>query len=1459
MHNRKLIGFVVLWVLLGFQALPAIGQSTQSPLEHIRFQYLTTNEGLAQNTVDYIIKDQQGFMWFGTWNGLCRYDGYTFKTYQKDQEPFGLRDNFIHTLCEDSLGNLWVGTRRGLVCFDLSTEQFRRLKVLDEDIGNFSITHLLLDDDQRLWVATQNNGLWLVSKSEEGEWRSTKIDGGLLPDRHINHLILLPDGDLLVGTASGIAIFNPDDINNHPKWNRLKQELAGGNVQTTFLDSKGNIWLGTDAGLYLFQSGLEELRYFGAQNDDPFDLSHLSVTAIGEDVNGTIIVGTLDGLNYYDPNAKNFLHLDSSPNGNESLNNPFVSSLLTDETGHVWVGTEKGGVNYYNTYQKPFYALRNEPASPNTISHNTINSILKKEEVLWVGTAGGGLNRVGGNGQQISRFEFVPGQNSSISSDFVTSLLYDSSQNFWIGTWGGGLNRMLSENRNNFAVYNAVDFDPNSLCNDFISSLLQLDDDRLLVGTLGGLDVFHTQNKLFSHVHEKMNLENPLEVGCLLQDQQNRVWVGTRFGLYRFEGAELSEPDEQTEQIAYDKFLHQPGDSGSIAGDYVISLLESSDGTIWIGTYGNGIAKYVEGDGQGYFVSYSEQDGLCNNVAYAMEQDLQGNLWISTDMGLSRFDPRSETFQNYFVKDGLLSDQFYWSASHADQSGMLYFGGINGLNYFQPNEIEAYPNSFKPVFTEFSIFNNPVKIGEEYHSRIILNQPVSKTESIQLSYKDAVFSIEFSALDYFLPEKIKYAYKMEGVDQDWVVVPATRRFANYTNLSGGEYLFQVKASNSDGVSSNEVAELRLVIHPPFWNTAWFRVLALLCLVLLVMAYIRYRTKFLNEQKRKLEKQVKERTRKIEEQKEKLQVQAESLRHTNQQLADRQVLIEGQKIELEKQNEQIVSQRDEVIELNKKVNLVNQLRLRFFTNISHEFRTPLTLIIDPLEQLMKNLRDDKNNLKTLKMIDRNAQRLLHLINQLIYFRRIETGKLKLRVSQGDLPFFLRSIFESFEDLAQHQQIDFRFLMDEVPAETWFDSEKLENVLYNLLSNAFKYTSPGGQISLKTDFVKMDQQEAFQLPYVRIQVIDSGKGIARENLAYLFDRFYQVDSAKQDADLGSSGIGLALTQEIVQALHGEIRVVSELGKGSNFQVFLPYTQDRFEASELNETAIPIEVNLEGRVDVLSEYIYARATDFEEGEPEPEDRSKPLVLIVEDNFDLRSFLLQTLKTDYRTLGAEDGKEGLALAKKYSPELIVSDVMMPVMDGIELCSRLKRDIQSSHIPIILLTAKTMVESWVEGLETGADDYIPKPFNLQILQAKMNNLIESRRRLKRLFHDLQSSSPSELTSNPVDEEFITRAYAVLEKNYTETEFSVNQFAQEMFVSRSLLYKKIKAITDLNITDFINSYKLRKSVEMIKTTDQSISEIAFKTGFNDPKYFSRIFKKFYGLSPSEFTKKHSSI
>lgn len=1447
----KYAGIYLLLLLLVF-SMPGLANNAFRNLDHTRFQYYTSNEGLAQNTVDCMLKDRRGFMWFGTWNGLCRFDGYSFKSYRQEASQVGLPNNFIYTLCEDHNGNIWVGTRRGLARYIFDQDRFELPEELVKVFSSFAINDLKFDSKGQLWVATADNGLWIIRFQDVISVH--KVDEQLVPERRINCLSFASDF-LFVGTATGLEVLDAARVSKLNDFSHLQTLVQNLNVTAIYTDTKGNLWVGTGMGLFKRQKETRRISEYYNNPEDPNSINHMAVTAITEDANNTMVIGTLGGLDHYQPEIDGFVHLVNSNLENETLNNPFVNCLLSDAAGNVWVGTDKGGVNHYNIFQKPFYAFVNDPANTNSLSHNTVNSILKEDDILWVGTAGGGLNRISMDDGRVDRLNLSPLNAASSVDNFVSTIFRGSNGILWLGTWGGGLKRLVSFGNRKIESFVNIDGDPLGIVSGFVSSVCEMAPGTLLVGTENGLDIFDVNKQIFKHVDSKTGRYNPMEIGCMVLDHTGYLWVGTRNGLFRFRQNDLKKFD-QLEKIPYDVYLNDPKDSTSLPGNYVISLMQAKNGTIWAGTYGNGICAFVDdGTGKIQFESYNESKGLCNNVTYAMAEDSEHNIWISTDKGLSKFNPEDETFQNFFVKDGLLSDQFYWGASYADDQGNLYFGGIAGLNYFNAKSIAKNMVTSSPVFTTFSVFNKPVEIGETYHSQVILKNSISQTRQLELSYKDAVISIEFSALDYFLPEKVRYRYKMEGIDQSWVEVPASRRFANYTNLSGGNYTFKVQAANSDGIWSDQTAELKITVHPPFYNTSWFRLLVVLVIVLSVLTYIRYRTRFLQEQKRKLEKQVSERTEQIEQQKEILEQQAFRLQRTNLQLEERQKLIEGQKIELEKQNAKIAQQRDELIDLNEKVNLVNQLRLRFFTNISHEFRTPLTLIIDPIEQLMKKLKEDKSAVNTLKIVNRNAQRLLHLINQLIYFRRLENGKLNLHVCKGDLIQFLFQVYESFADLAQHQHIDYQFERYGEPAESWFDAEKLENIFYNLLSNAFKYTPQGGHISMKISFATQKNESGIEVPYVCVEVADSGIGIKEEDMPFIFERFYQVSSEKH-SNLKSSGIGLALTLELVKALHGRIDVESTSGRGSNFKVLLPYTAERFEANELDQDAVAADVNLQVRVDVLLENV-VQVDDQEDviDEPETESKSKPLVLIVEDNFDLRTFLIQTLRTDYRLLGAENGKDGLTLAKKYSPELIISDVMMPIMDGMELCSRLKKDIQTSHIPVILLTAQNMVENWIEGLETGADDYISKPFNLQVLQARMQNLIEGRHRLKMMFSNPSDVALNEATSNSVDEEFMMRVYDVLEKSYQNPDFSASQFASEMFMSRSLLYKKIRAITDLNITDFINSFKLKKAVSLIRENKLPIADIAFQVGFNDPKYFSRIFKKFYGMSPSEFSVK----
>ncbi|MGM0408731.1 MAG: ligand-binding sensor domain-containing protein, partial [Bacteroidota bacterium] len=992
--------------------VPLKNQARDLPAEQkpIRINYLTTNEGLPQNTIDCILKDSKGFMWFGTWNGLCRFDGYTFKIFQKQDEK-KLPGNFIHALSEDQSGNIWVGTEKGLVLFNYPQMKFVSPEEMGIDFDNYTVTNLLTDKNGNLWVATSDNGLWKIHKNKEGILSSAKVFEGFLPSESINDLILDENNHLLVATVEGLSVIPLKNESQNSAWESLENAVNGTNIQTLFQDSKKELWLGTaDAGLYHFNPTTGQLTFFGNDPNNENDLNHLSVQDICQDLNGNILIGTLGGLNFYDRSSGTFFHLTDQMSSGASLNSPFVNSLYSDEFGNIWIGTEKGGVNYYNTFQKPFYSIQHDPSNPNTLSRNIINSIYIEKNHLWVGTAGGGLNKLSDNYSKITHFQYNPGNLNSLSNNFVTAIFRDAQNQLWVGTWGAGINRMRNENRNDFERFTNNPGNPNSLCNNFVSSIVALDENSLLVGTNSGFDIFTPATNTFQHVHEMMNERTAPAVGCLLVDSQNKVWMGTENGLYRFKRKDLRELSGNSSTISYDKFMNDPNDSTSVPGNYIISILESDDGTIWFGTYGNGICKLEEQDGAAQFVTYSEQEGLCNNVAYNIEEDINGNLWISTDNGLAKFNPGDETFQNFYSSDGLLSNQFYWSASAKDSNGNLFFGGVEGLNYFNPLKIETYPFKPQPVFTEFSIYSQPVTIGEKYHSKIILEKPVSETSEIELSYKDAVFSIEFSALDYFLPEKVKYAYKMEGVDQNWVEVSSDRRFANYTNLSGGEYIFKLKAANSDGVWNESTTTLTINIKPPFWQTTWFQLFAVLFIAAVVLAYIHYRTRFLKAQKRKLEQQVHERTQQIEEHKQ----------------------------ELEKQNEKIARQRDEVIELNKKVNLVNQHRLRFFTNISHEFRTPLTLIIDPLENLKEKYKNDKTTSETISIINRNAQRLLHLINQLLYFRKIETGKLKLNVNKGNIIHYLHGIFESFKDLAEHRKINYQFQGAVIYEETWFDA-------------------------------------------------------------------------------------------------------------------------------------------------------------------------------------------------------------------------------------------------------------------------------------------------------------------------------------------------------------------------------------------------------------------------------------
>lgn len=1431
---------------------------------NVRFLPITADDGLSQNTVVSILQDSRGFMWFGTWNGLNRFDGYNFVFYNSNPGKESLTDNFINAICEDKNGDLWIGGKHGLNRLDYNQNTITRYLHDPSDPNTISqnwIKSILCDSQGRIWIGTNSNGLncLQIDPGDPGQITVTRYgmqpnQAGQLPDNHINCIYEDRHGNIWVGTNNGLAKASADFskvevfYNDEADLNTLSYPI----VSSVYEDRQGNIWVGTQYGLNRLDTATGHFSrfYFDPYNTE--SLSHHVITDIAEDPEGNILIGTLGGLNMYNPSTDNFKRFPYNKDNIYSLNNGFVNTLYTDNQGNVWIGTDKGGVSRYNIYQKPFEYFIHQPNNLNSLSHNTVNSLLDEPGTLWIGTAGGGLNRYDKARNKFTAYRNIPQDSHGLNNDFISALHRDKNQTLWVGTWGGGLHKLQSLHGNGtFKKYFPLEDDDNSLCNVYVSSIFEDENGFLLIGTLGGLDLFLPDQEKFIHIAaDPESSKRITEVGCILKDKAGDYWIGSRLGLFHINGAKLG-PGLTDEDLTH--FVHIPGDRSSLPGNYVISLHEDRSGSLWVGTYGSGLSKIdYDADGSINFTQFTEKDGLSNNVIYSILEDEKENLWLSTDKGLSRFDTQKLEFTNYYVTDGLQTNQFYWSAAYKNSDGTMFFGGMKGVNYFHPDSIKDITHVPRVAITDLKIFNNSVKTGVWNDDRVILKKAIHETNEVRLSYRENIFSIEFSALSYYLPEKIRYAYKLEGVDKEWVDVSSSRRFAGYTNLQGGEYTFKVKASNSDGVWNEQPTTLKIIITPPFWATAPFKILLVAVFGLLFLSFITIRTRNLRMQKRRLEALVQERTAEIQVQKERLEVQAKQLTETNKQLANRQGLIEGQKAQLEVKNKEILDQRDKLIELNKRVQLVNQLKLRFFTNISHEFRTPITLILGPIQQLISSWKGDKESLSTLQMINRNAQRLLHLINQLMDFRKIETGKLALKVSKGHAAGFLEGLYTQFTQLAVQRRIEYSFSAEKIEAEQWFDHEKVENIVFNLLSNAFKFTPEHGEITLSVSYSVPKETDG---AYLIINVADTGIGIPRERQSYIFKRFYQVEGSEKNKLVGS-GIGLSLTKELVKAHHGQISVESEPGKGSVFTVQLPCTKNQYTEKERVDEPSRSRSSLSGQLLNLAEVLSAEQPHINGSGSDKEmngtKNEKPTILVAEDNYDLRTFISVYLSKNYRIIETENGREAYEKVLLHNPQLIISDIMMPEMDGLELCSRIKKNLLTSHIPVILLTARSTVENWVEGLETGADDYMPKPFNVAILEARIKNIIERQDNLKKLFRRDNKIEVAELTSTSVDEQFLTKAIKVVEEHYPDPEFGVENFVEKMAVSRSLLHKKLTALTDQSASNFITTIRLKKSIQLLKAKSGNISEVAYEVGFSDPKYFSRTFKKFFGVSPREF-------
>jgi signal transduction histidine kinase/DNA-binding response OmpR family regulator len=922
----------------------------------------------------------------------------------------------------------------------------------------------------------------------------------------------------------------------------------------------------------------------------------------------------------------------------------------------------------------------------------------------------------------------------------------------------------------------------------------------LWIGTqTAGLNKFDRKTENFTLQGDRKGIQ------WIIEDKSGTLWFGGFSGLEKL----------KYKTGEYSNYWHDPGNPSSISNNTINVIHESSflgKDVIWVGTEG-GLNRF-DPKGEKFF-SYTTQEGLASDMIHGILEDEQDNLWLSTNNGLSRFNPQTETFRNYDVHDGLSSNQFYPGALFKGRDGALFFGGISGLNYFFPDHIKD--NTWVPeiVITGFQICNESVTINRnpvmENEDVIFLSKHISATREIVLSYRDNIFSFEFAALDYRSPTKNKYAYQMEGVDPGWVYTDASRRFASYTHLDPGEYIFKVKGSNNDGIWNEEGTSIKIMITPPWWRTNWAYSIYVLLILSMVYGIWRFQTNRL----------------KMKQQMEMEHFEADKLRE------------------------------------------VDHLKSSFFANISHEFRTPLTLIQGPVKQMLA--REFKGN------PDEQYRMILR-------YSKLESGRMTLRVSRTSISQFMKGIVQSFASLAEQKKITLRFKTNDESLMGYVDRDKLEKIVTNLLSNAFKFTPEGGRVEVDLSLRRNMAQarstkqslsiDGNEIPTsrrvgtrndrnwtesIQIKILNSGPGIPPEQLDKIFDRFYQVDES-YTKDGEGTGIGLALAKELVEVHHGEILAESELNKGTTLTVWLPIGKEYFKSEEMVKGKPPeghkgSEISYSGVIEVPEDEARVSLISKSSGG----SKSAPLLLIVEDNPDVTAYIRSFMEKDYRIITAENGEVGLKKALKKFPDLIISDVMMPVMDGFEMCHKLKSDENSSHIPVILLTAKADMDSKIEGLEFGADDYVTKPFDARELLARVKNLIEQRKKLHEKFSRMIEIKPGEIAASSMDEQFLKRLLNVFEAHVDESDFSTEDFAREVGMSRSNLHLKLKALTNQPTHEFLRILRLKRAAQLLKKSTGNVTEVAYAVGFNNLSHFTKIFRQQFGQTPSEFANKNRPI
>lgn len=1321
---------------------------------------------------------------------------FSFDIYSQED---GLPNNQIQCIFQDSKGWMWIGTSQGLSRFDGYNFVNFLPNPNDSTSLNGNLVRVIKEDQHgNLFVGTESGGLNIFDRKKERfshpfknhpEYKNNSIS--------INDIEQDKNGTLWMGTD--FNIITRDTLENitslHPICTNHELQFEGNYVRDLQFDNLGKLWIGTNNGLYIYNPVNNKMETFQL----PFQKNqNKEIWEIYKDEEGFMWIGTYAiGLFLINPTDYSIENINLEP---EVKRSETVRTISKGFFGEYWIGTRGGFYKYSKTKGVTGYFRHNEK-EPRSLSNNSVLSIFHDTRgETWIGTRGG-LNLLAKSKQVFHNYGALPGEKNYLNSSIIYAFWIDEHENIWIGTEDGGIN-IYHPKTGTYEYMMHDEKDKNTISKNCIKAFLDDRKGNLWVGSfLGGIDIINLKTKQIKHFQHNPDNTNSLSdnrVWDIAMDNDGGIWVATTSGIDKFNSEtntfqhypKINGP----EQISWLEFDSQNNLwAGSIDelivynkskqtikrfSEHSRAMFEDSQNKIWITTNDRGIAIYSPFTGPVKY--YDEKDGLANNQALCILEDNENNLWISTTNGLSKLDTERNYFQNFSNKDGLSNNQFCYGAAYKTESGNLLFGSISGFNIFNPKEIISVDDYVPMVFTDFKILYKSVIIGDDKKS--ILQKSISETEHLVLNYDQNIFTLEFAALNYVNSNKNMYTYLLEGFNEEWNT-PSNSRSATYTNLNPGDYVLRLKKVIPGYPNNGKELQLKITILPPFWKTNWFITLIIITIIFLIYILVHF---FINREKIK-----------------------------NQLVVER---------------------------LNaRKLHELDMLKLKFFTNISHEIRTPLTLILGPLNKIMNQEVNKKEIYENLQLIQRNANNLNRLINQLLDFRKLQTGNLKLNLTEADIVQYVGNLIDSFRDFADEKQVKLSFTTLKKRLTAVFDHDKIEKIINNLLSNAVKFTAPGGSVFVNLSLVFNSGEDDFNdedkdKQFIEITVKDTGRGISPQNLKKIFTRFFQSDD--EDGSSGA-GIGLALVKELVKLHNGEIFVSSRTGLGTKFTIRIPY--------------LPNLQNMQKELEKSNEEVQDNLILLDEQMVENHELpNEKIMLVVDDNQDVRQFISSHFSSTYKIIQAKNGQEGWKVALKIIPDIIISDILMPISTGYELCKKIKTDERTSHIPVLLLTAMHSKENEIKGLTTGADDYITKPFDLSVLQIKVENVLSIRESLKQKYTGTVILEPKNVVITSHDEKFLQRAIEIVEENISDSELDIENFSVKVGVSRMQLYRKLHALTDMTVKEFIRYIRLKRAAQILSQNKMNISEVAYEVGFKDLSHFRKCFKREFGMSASEY-------